>query len=60
VAEQDVPDGRFPTVESPNPENADALTMAMKLADKTGADLVVATDRIAIAWASRLEIPQAR
>ena len=44
VAEQDVPDGRFPTVESPNPENADALTMAMKLADETGADLVVATD----------------
>ena len=44
VAEQDVPDGRFPTVKSPNPENADALTMAMKLADETGADLVVATD----------------
>ncbi len=44
VAEQDVPDGRFPTVKSPNPENADALTMGMKLADQTGADLVVATD----------------
>jgi phosphoglucomutase len=44
VAEQDVPDGRFPTVKSPNPENAEALTMAMKLADKTGADLVAATD----------------
>ena len=44
VAEQDVPDGRFPTVKSPNPENTDALTMGMKLADQTGADLVVATD----------------
>ncbi|HEY5704265.1 MAG TPA: phospho-sugar mutase [Terrimicrobiaceae bacterium] len=44
VAEQDVPDGRFPTVKSPNPENAEALTMAMKLADETGADLVIATD----------------
>ena len=44
VPEQDVPDGRFPTVKSPNPENAEALTMAMKLADETGADLVVATD----------------
>jgi phosphoglucomutase len=44
VAEQDVPDGRFPTVRSPNPENAEALSMAMKLAEETGADLVVATD----------------
>jgi phosphoglucomutase len=44
VPEQDVPDGRFPTVKSPNPENAEALTMAMKLADETDADLVVATD----------------
>ena len=44
VAEQEVPDGRFPTVKSPNPENAEALTMAMALADKTGADLVIATD----------------
>ena len=44
VPEQDVPDGRFLTVKSPNPENAEALTMAMKLADETGADLVVATD----------------
>ena len=42
VPEQDVPDGRFPTVKSPNPENAEALTMAMKLADETGADLVIA------------------
>lgn len=44
VPEQDIPDGRFPTVKSPNPENAEALTMAVKLADETGADLVIATD----------------
>jgi len=44
VAEQEIPDGRFPTVKSPNPENAEALTMAMAQADRTGADLVIATD----------------
>ena len=44
VPEQLVPDSRFPTVESPNPEYAEALTMAMKLADRIGADLVMATD----------------
>lgn len=44
VPEQDIPDGRFPTVKSPNPENAEALTMAIALANKTGADLVIATD----------------
>ncbi len=44
VAAQDVPDGRFPTVASPNPENAEALTLAMRQADAEGADLVLATD----------------
>jgi phosphoglucomutase len=44
VPEQDGFDGRFPTVKSPNPENAEALTMAINLAEKQGADLVVATD----------------
>jgi phosphoglucomutase len=44
VAEQDHFDGRFPTVKSPNPENAEALTMAIQLADKEDADVVVATD----------------
>jgi phosphoglucomutase len=44
VPEQDVPDGRFPTVKSPNPENVEALSMAVKLADETDADLVIATD----------------
>jgi phosphoglucomutase len=44
VAEQDRFDGRFSTVKSPNPENAEALTMAIELAQKERADLVVATD----------------
>ncbi len=44
VPEQDRFDGRFPTVKSPNPENAEALTMAINLAQKRDADLVVATD----------------
>ena len=44
VPEQMVMDGRFPTVRSPNPENAEALTLGMKLADAENADLVLATD----------------
>src|SRR5207244_371277 len=44
VPEQDPFDGRFPTVKSPNPENAEALIMAINLAQKQDADLVVATD----------------
>ena len=44
VSEQDHFDGRFPTVKSPNPENAEALTMAINLAEKEDADVVVATD----------------
>jgi phosphoglucomutase len=44
VPEQEVPDGRFPTVKSPNPENAEALARGMALAEKEGADLVIATD----------------
>jgi phosphoglucomutase len=44
VPEQDRFDGGFPTVKSPNPENPEALTMAIALAEKQGADLVVATD----------------
>jgi len=37
-------DGRFPTVKSPNPENAEALKLALELADRENADLVLATD----------------
>jgi phosphoglucomutase len=44
VPEQDVMDGRFPTVKSPNPENAEALSMGMELASRENADLVIATD----------------
>jgi phosphoglucomutase len=44
VAEQEIMDGRFPTVKSPNPENAEALSLGMLLARKTNADLVIATD----------------
>ena len=44
VAEQAEPDGNFPTVKSPNPEEPEALTMALALAEKTNADIVIGTD----------------
>jgi phosphoglucomutase len=44
VPEQDVQDGRFPTVESPNPENAPALKMAIDLAEQSDAEIVIGTD----------------
>lgn len=44
IEEQEQPDGRFPTVQSPNPENAEALTLGIEAAKKSGADLVIATD----------------
>ena len=44
VPEQEVPNGDFPTVKSPNPEEPEALTMALALADKLNADIVVGTD----------------
>ncbi|MEN3939877.1 phospho-sugar mutase [Prosthecobacter sp. SYSU 5D2] len=44
VPEQDIQDGRFPTVKSPNPENASALQMAVDLANKEGADIIIGTD----------------
>ena len=44
VEEQAVPDGNFPTVKSPNPEEPEALAMATKLAEEIGADLVLGTD----------------
>lgn len=44
VPEQDVVDGNFPTVVSPNPEESAALDMALKKADEVGADLVMASD----------------
>lgn len=44
VSEQMVKDGNFPTVVSPNPENSEALTMALNLAKKIDADIVMASD----------------
>ncbi|WP_397447058.1 phospho-sugar mutase [Polaribacter sp. R77954] len=44
VEEQRKPDGDFPTVKSPNPEEPEALEMATNLANKTGADIVIGTD----------------
>lgn len=44
VEEQRVPNGDFPTVKSPNPEEPEALAMALALADKTNSDIVVGTD----------------
>jgi phosphoglucomutase len=57
VPEQDRCDGNFPTVQSPNPENAEALRLGIELATKTHADLVIATDpdcdRMGVAVRSR-------
>ena len=44
VAEQDKPDGNFPTVHSPNPEEPAALALALKKAEAENADLVMGTD----------------
>ncbi len=44
VREQELPDCTFPTVQAPNPENPEAFTLAKKLADKTGATVILATD----------------
>ena len=44
VPQQAAPDGEFPTVESPNPEEGAALSMGIELAKKEGADLVIGTD----------------
>ncbi len=44
LPEQDITDGNFPTVHSPNPEESAALNMALEKAKETGAELVMATD----------------
>lgn len=48
VEEQAIPDGNFPTVASPNPEEASALSMAIEKAKKIKADIVMGTDQTAI------------
>jgi phosphoglucomutase len=44
VEEQAKPDGNFPTVKSPNPEEPEALSMAVALAEEKGSDIVIGTD----------------
>ncbi len=44
VAQQDIPDGNFPTVHSPNPEEASALALGLETARKIDADILLATD----------------
>ncbi|QTH46874.1 phospho-sugar mutase [Cohnella sp. LGH] len=44
VREQEQPDGMFPTVKSPNPEEQEAFTLAIKLAGEVGTDLIIGTD----------------
>jgi phosphoglucomutase len=44
VKEQSKPDGNFPTVKSPNPEEPEALKLALQEAEKQGADIVIGTD----------------
>lgn len=44
VSEQAVPNGNFPTVKSPNPEEPEALSMAVALADQVNGDVVIGTD----------------
>jgi len=44
VEEQAKPDGSFPTVKSPNPEEREAFTLALEMAKRDGADLIIGTD----------------
>ncbi len=44
VKEQEMPDGRFPTVKSPNPENKEGFKLAIGYAKECGADLIIGTD----------------
>ncbi|MBQ9997644.1 MAG: phospho-sugar mutase [Clostridia bacterium] len=44
VKEQELPDGNFSTVKSPNPENKEAFTIAIELAKKENVDLIIGTD----------------
>lgn len=60
VKEQDTPDGNFPTVSSPNPENPEALAMAVDQMKKTNADLALGSDpdadRVGVAFIDQGEV----
>ncbi|MCL4107869.1 UNVERIFIED_CONTAM: hypothetical protein GTU68_001186 [Idotea baltica] len=58
VAVQDEENGWFPSVKSPNPENAEALQMAMDQAEESGADIVIGTDPDCDRMALRLKHSQ--
>ncbi len=60
VPEQRDPDGRFPTLEKPNPEEAPALKMAVELAEKIKADVVMATDPDADRFGSAVPGPDGK
>lgn len=60
VPQQDVNDGNFPTVVSPNPEESAALDLAIRRADECGADLVLATDPDADRMGIAVRNPQGR
>src|SRR5574344_99124 len=60
VPEQRKPDGAFPTVEKPNPEEAAALKMAVELAEREKADVVMATDPDADRFGSAVPGPDGR
>ena len=57
---QMTPDGNFPTVHSPNPEEHEALTLAIRQAEETGAELVMATDPDADRVGIAVRDPQGR
>lgn len=57
--EQEKPDGNFPTVAYPNPESPKAFELALALAKKVDADIVLATDRMPTVLASIVRIPKA-
>ena len=44
MPEQEQPDGDFPTVNSPNPEEREAFELAIELAEREGADIIIGTD----------------
>lgn len=60
VEEQAQPDSKFPTVDSPNPENPEALAMAVELMKKVGADVAMGTDpdtdRLGVAFLEKGEV----